>query len=168
MSHATTLGMASFVAITGVRDQSILVSLGGVLVDTPSPLDVTADCRVGELADHRALALVGLAAQIDVRCHALSSGERWRLAIARAISTKRSPLVVDCRAPFAERADLVALALGVRHAGIALYVVTDDQRLAGYADLVVSATPSGLQAGGSGASTLDRTRMIHELLRGMT
>jgi hypothetical protein len=101
-----TVGMADFVAATGGRDQSVVTTLGGVRVDTPSP--------------------------------------------------------------FAPRAELVALALGLRHAGVTVYIVTDDDRLAGYADRVVSATGGGLKAGTSSASTLDRTRIVHELLRGMS
>ena len=163
-----TVGVAEFVAVTGVRDQSVVTTLGGVRVDTPSPLDARADSTAGDMADHRTLALVGLASRAAARCHELSSAERWRLAIARAISTRRSPLVVDCTTPFASRAELVALALGLRHAGVTVYIVTDDDRLAGYADRVVSATRGGLKAGPSSASTLDRTRIIHELLRGMT
>ncbi len=167
-SRATNAGMGAFVAITGTRDPTLVARLGGVLVSAPSPLDATADCLVEDLAGRHALALVGLAARSGVRSDQLSSGERWRLAIARAISTRRSPLVVDCTTPFAPRAELVTLALGLRHAGVTVYIVTDDERLAGYADRVVSATRSGLKAGPSSASTLDRTRIIHELLRGMT
>ena len=162
-----TFGVAELVAVAGVRDQSIVMTLGGVRVDTPSPLDARADCTAGDMADHRTLALVGLASR-TARCHELSSGERWRLAIAQALSTGRSPLVIDCTAPFAPRAELVALALGLRHAGVTVFVVTNDECLVGYADRVVTVTLGRLKAGPSSASTLDRTRIIHELLRGVT
>ena len=163
-----THGVGDFVAVSGVCDRSVLETLGGVVVETPSPLDANADATVGDLADSQSLALVGLAGMASARCHELSSGERWRLAIAQALSTGRSPLVIDCTAPFAPRAELAALALGLRHAGVTVYVVTNDECLVGYADRVVTATRRDLKAGPSSASTLDRTRIIHELLRGMT
>jgi ABC-type lipoprotein export system ATPase subunit len=163
-----TFGVAEFVAVTGVRDPSAITTLGGVRVDMPSPLDARADCLAGEMADHRTLALVGLASRAAARCHELSSAERWRLAIAHALSTGRSPLVIDGTIPFASQAELVTLALGLRHAGITVYVVTNDDRLAGSADRVVSASPGRSTAGPPSASTLDRARIIHELLRSVT
>ena len=140
-----THGVGDFVAVSGVCDRSVLETLGGVVVETPSPLDANADATVGDLADSQSLALVGLAGMASARCHELSSGERWRLAIAQALSTGRSPLVIDCTAPFAPRAELAALALGLRHAGVTVYVVTNDECLVGYADRVVTATRMGLK-----------------------
>ena len=60
------------------------------------------------------------------------------------------------------------LLLGLRDAGVALFAVTDDDELAGHADRVVTARGGLVSAGPSRAATLDRTRVIHELLRGMT
>jgi ABC-type lipoprotein export system ATPase subunit len=156
------------VAVTGVRDRSVLATLGGVVAEAPSPLDANADAALADLADDATLGLVGLADRAAARCHELSPADRWRLSIAHALSTGRSPLVIDCTAPLAPRSELVALALGLRHAGITVYVVTNDDRLACYADRVVAATGGGLQARPPGAATLDRTRIVHELLRRMT
>jgi hypothetical protein len=36
-----TFGVAELVAVAGVRDQSMVMTLGGVRVDTPSTLDRT-------------------------------------------------------------------------------------------------------------------------------
>ena len=162
--------MGEFVAVTGVRDPSVLATLGGVVAETPSPLDANADAAVGELADGPTLALVGLAGRVTARCHELSSAERWRLALARAVATRRAPVIVHCAngAPV-PRPGLGMLLLGLRDAGVTLFAVTDDDELAGYADRVVIARDGRfVPAGPSGAATLDRTRVIHELLRGMT
>ena len=162
--------MSEFVAVTGVRDPSVLATLGGVVAETPSPLDANADAAVGELADGPTLALVGLAGRATARCHELSSAERWRLALARAVATRRAPVIVDCAsgAPV-PRPGLGMLLLGLRDAGVTLFAVTDDDELAGCADRVVTARDGRLvPAGPSGIATLDRTRVIHELLRGMT
>ena len=162
--------MGEFVAVTGVRDPSVLATLGGVVAETPSPLDANADAAVGELADGPTLALVGLAGRSTARCHELSGAERWRLALARAVATRRAPVIVDCaRGTPVPRSGLGMLLLGLRDAGVTLFAVTDDDGLAGYADRIVTARDGRLvPAGPSGAATLDRTRVIHELLRGMT
>jgi predicted ABC-type transport system involved in lysophospholipase L1 biosynthesis ATPase subunit len=170
MSRAMVHGVAELVAVTGVRDRSVLETLGGVVAETPSPLDATADAAVGDLADRPTLALVGLAGRAAARCHELSSGERWRLALARAVAMRRAPVIVDCSSGTpVPRHGLGMLLLGLRDAGVTLFAVTDDDELAGYADQVVTARDGRLvPAGPSGAATLDRTRVIHELLRGMT
>lgn len=161
--------MGEFVAVTGVRDRSVLATLGGVVAETPSPLDANADATVGDLADGPTLALVGLAGRAAARCYELSSVERWRLALARAVAMRRVPVIVDCsRGTPAPRPGLGTLLLGLRDAGATLFAVTDDDELVGYADRVVTARNGRLTAGPSGAATLDRTRVIHELLRGMT
>lgn len=162
-------GVGTLVAITGVRDPLLIAGLGGVRADAPSPLDASADCRAGELAGPRALALVGLAANANCRCHELSPEDRWRLAIARALSTGRSPVVVDCASQVPRGLDLAALFLGLRDAGVAVYAITDDAVVAGHADRIVTSRNGHLVSSGpSGSSMLDRTRVIHELLRGMT
>lgn len=157
-------------AVTGVRDRRLLTTLGGVIVDMPSLLDVRADCSVREIAEGRALALVGLAARTTARCHELSNDERWRLGLARALTLRRSPVVVDCtRGTTATAATLGALLLDLRNAGLTVYAITDDAELAGYADRIITAYQGYFVAAGpSGAATLDRTRVIHELLRRMT
>ena len=162
--------MSEFVAVTGILDPSVLATLGGVLVESPSPLDANADAAVGDLADRQALALVGLAGRGTARCHELSSVERWRLSLARAVATRRAPVIVDCsRGSPVPRPGLGMLLLGLRDAGVTLFAVTDDDELAGCADRVVTARDGHLvPAGPSGAATLDRTWVIHELLRGMT
>jgi predicted ABC-type transport system involved in lysophospholipase L1 biosynthesis ATPase subunit len=162
--------MGELVAVTGVLDPSALAALGGVVAETPSPLDAYADTAVGELADRPTLALVGLARRRAARCHELSDVERWRLAVARAVATRRTPVIVDCssRAPI-PRQGLGMLLLGLRDAGVTLVAVTDGDELTGYADRVVTARDGRLvPAGPSGAATLDRTRVIHELLRSVT
>jgi hypothetical protein len=170
MSRAMKRGMGEFVAVTGVRDPSVLATLGGVITETPSPLDANADAVVGDLVDGQTLGLVGLAGKTATRCHELSKVERWRLALARAVATRRAPVIVDCwsGAP-GPRPALGMLLLGLRDAGVTLFAVTDDDELAGYADRVVTVRHGGLApAGPAGPVTLDRTRVIHELLRGMT
>jgi predicted ABC-type transport system involved in lysophospholipase L1 biosynthesis ATPase subunit len=165
-----TRGMGEFVAVTGVRDPSVLATLGGVIAETPTPLDANADAVVGDLVDAQTLGLVGLAGKSAARCHELSNVERWRLAVARAVATRRAPVIVDCACDRSvPRLGLGMLLLGLRDAGVTLFAVTDDDELAGYADRVVTATNGRLvPAGPSGLATLDRTRVIHELLRGMT
>ena len=64
-----TRGMGEFVAVTGVPDPSALATLGGVVAETPSPLDDNADVAIAELADGPTLALVGLAGRGAARCH---------------------------------------------------------------------------------------------------
>jgi ABC-type glutathione transport system ATPase component len=170
MSRAMSRSVGEFISVTGVPDPSALATLGGVVAEMPSPLDANADTAVGELADSPTLALVGLAGRRAARCHELSGVERWRLALARAVATRRAPVIVDCssRTPVPRRG-LGMLLLGLRDAGVTLVVVTDDDELAGCADRIVTANGGRLvPAGPSGAATLDRTRVIHELLRGMT
>jgi len=165
-----TRSMGELIAVTGVRDPSVLARLGGVVAETPSPLDANADVFVHDLADRATLALVGLAGRGAVRCHELSKVERWRLALARAVTTRRAPVIVDCSsgAPV-PRQGLGMLLLGLCDAGVTLVAVTDDDELAGHADRVVTAREGRLvPSGPAGAATLDRTRVIHELLRGMT
>jgi predicted ABC-type transport system involved in lysophospholipase L1 biosynthesis ATPase subunit len=170
MSRAMTQRVGEFVAVTGTPDPSALATLGGVVVETPSPLEANADAAVDELADGPTLALVGLAGRRAARCHELSKAERWRLALARAVATRREPVIVNCSSSMPmPRPGLGILLLGLRDAGVTLFAVTDDDELAGYADRVVTARDGRLvPAGPSGAATLDRTRVIHELLRGMT
>jgi len=165
-----TGSVGEFVAVTGVPDPSALAMLGGVVAETPSPFDANADAAVGELADRATLALVGLAGRGAARCRDLSKVERWRLALARAVATRRAPVIVDCSsgAPV-PRPGLGVLLLGLRDAGVTLFAVTCDDGLAGCADRVVTVRDGRLvPAEPSRAATLDRTRVIHELLRGMT
>ena len=97
---------------------SPLATLGGVVAETPSPLDANADATVGDLADGPTLALVGLAGRAAARCYELSSVERWRLALARAVAMRRVPVIVDCsRGTPAPRPGLGTLLLGLRDAG---------------------------------------------------
>ena len=92
---------------------------------------------------------------------------------AAAISTSAAPFIVvggSNLLPNQANQQIQLLVSGTEQvAGVTLFAVTCDDGLAGCADRVVTVRDGRLvPAEPSRAATLDRTRVIHELLRGMT